>query len=51
MLVITGGVMGQPWTEEDYVRTTRQIERWILKLIGCMRMLAKSIIQVRRIQD
>jgi hypothetical protein len=51
MLVMTGGVMGRQWTEEDYDRTTRQIERWISEANRMWASAQNSIHRVKEIQD
>jgi hypothetical protein len=51
MLVITGGVMGQPWTGEDYEHTARKIERWIAEANRMWASAHNSIQRVKEIQD
>ena len=44
-------VMGRRWTQEDYARTTRQIDLWIVEAYRMWVGAYKSILRVRRIQD
>jgi hypothetical protein len=51
MLVITGGVMGRRWTEEDYIRTTQQIEDWRAEANRMWAGAHNSIQRVGQVQD
>jgi hypothetical protein len=44
-------MMGRRWTEEDYDRTTRQIEEWIAAAHRMWLDAYETILRVRRIQD
>jgi len=43
--------MGRQWTEEDYVRTTRQIQEWIAQAHRMWASAHQSIQRVKQVQD